>query len=373
MHLYEVDGSGGRIVYVRLFSIIAFFILIIACINFVNLSTGCTANRAGEVGIRKVAGAKRISLIKQFFGESILMVILAMILALVWIILILPTFNTISGKQLSLHLFSPGILLALIVIGIFTCLAAGGYPAVLLSSFQPAVVFRGTGKSGTRKGWLRRILVFIQFSISILLIVSTTVVYKQLHYIQTKDIGMDKENILYIPMRGEVINTYPTMKNEWQKNSNILNVTTTSHLLSGDISKTGGWDWEGENSTPKLLMNFGLFGYDYTDTFKIPMADGRFFSRDYSDNLSVVVNEKAVQAMGMKSPIGKRLSHLSFNKNFKIIGVVKDFQFRSLHHTIQPLVLLLKSEMVNGLIESDSCNASAASGLVCLSSLRNSA
>jgi putative ABC transport system permease protein len=141
------------------------------------------------------------------------------------------------------------------------------------------------------------------------------------------------------------------MKNEWLKNTNILNVTISSHLPSNIASQTGGWDWEGEDTSQKLLMGFALFGYDYTDTFKIPIVEGRFYSQDFSDDQSIVVNEKAVEAMGLKSPLGKRLSQLGFGKNFTIVGVVKNFNFRPLYYNIQPLVLMLNSKMANGLLD----------------------
>jgi putative ABC transport system permease protein len=212
--LYSIDGSGGRIVIVSLFSIIALFVLMIACINFINLSTGRTARRTREIGIRKVVGATRITLVKQFFGESGLMVAAAMILAIIWTKLLLPAFNNISMKQLTLDIFSPGMLLALIGIALFTCLLAGSYPALFLSSFQPANILRESGTSRGRKGRLRKLLVFVQFLISVFLIISTTVVYKQLYYIKSRDLGMDKKNIIHIPLNENLDKKYRTLKNE---------------------------------------------------------------------------------------------------------------------------------------------------------------
>lgn len=348
--LYSIDGSGGRIVLVVFFFIIALFVLMIACINFINLSTGRAARRSREIGIRKVVGASRITLIKQFFMESSLMVAAAMILAALWIKLMLPAFNHISMKQLTMDIFSPDILLAFIGIAVFTCLLAGSYPALFLSSFQPANILRKIGKSRGRKGGFRKLLVFVQFLISVFLIINTTVIYKQLYYIKSRDLGIDKENIIHIPIKENLGKKYLTLKNEWIKNPNILNVTLSSHMPTNITNQTGGWDWEGENSTTELLMRFALFGYDYTDTFKIPMVLGRFYSKDFSDGQSIVVNEKAAKVMGLRSPLGKRLSHLGLGKKFNIIGVVKDFNFMSLHHEVQPLILMLNSNMANGLI-----------------------
>jgi len=349
-HLYSIDGNGGMIIFVVFFSIIALFVLIIACINFINLSTGRTSTRTREIGIRKVVGASRIMLIKQFYGEFGLMVAAAMILAISWTMLALPAFNELARKQLTLDIFTSDMLLALISIALFTCLLAGSYPALLLSSFQPANILSGMSKSRGRKGRLRKLLVFVQFSISVFLIISTTVVYKQLYYIKNRDWGINKENIIRIPLSENIAKNYFTMKNEWLKNPNILNVTISSHVPSMINELTGGWEWEGENSTRELLMGFALFGYDYTDTFKIPMVQGRFYSKEFSDIQAVVVNEKAVEAMGMKDPIGKRLSQLGFQKNYTIVGVVKNFNFLPLHHQIQPLVMMSNQGMTGGLI-----------------------
>ncbi|HLP46080.1 MAG TPA: ABC transporter permease, partial [Candidatus Kapabacteria bacterium] len=196
LHLYAIDGNGGGIVYVRLFILIALLVLIIACINFVNLATGRTMNRAKEVGIRKVVGARRIRLVKQFFGESIMMVAMAMLLAIIWVMLAMPFFNAISGKQFTIDFFSTGLLLSLVYIAIFVCFAAGSYPALYLSSFNPVKVIKGMGRGLGRKVWLRRSLVFVQFTISVALIISTVVVYKQLEFLKNKNLGLDKNNII---------------------------------------------------------------------------------------------------------------------------------------------------------------------------------
>lgn len=347
LRLYSITGEGGRIKYVRLFSLVALFILIIACINFMNLATACSTNRAREVGIRKVAGAHRFNLIKQFFSESLFMLLIALILAIVGVKLMLPFFNALSGKQLTMSFIaSKDIILILIGITVFTGLLAGGYPAVFLSSFRPANVLKGLLKAGGKGAWLRKTLVVAQFAISVILIICTMVVFRQLDYIRNKDIGLDKENVIYISSRGSIGNQYETVKTELLKNPNVLAVTISSDLPSNISSETGGWEWEGENSSQKVLMGFGLFGYDYPDTFKIPMAQGRFYSKEFTDDQSLVVNEKAVEVMGLKEPIGKRISFIG--KNFKIIGVAKDFHFKSLHHEIKPLVMMLDGKMIDG-------------------------
>ncbi|HLP47506.1 MAG TPA: ABC transporter permease, partial [Candidatus Kapabacteria bacterium] len=196
VRLYAIDGNGGGIVFIRLFILIALLVLIIACINFVNLATCRTINRAKEVGIRKVVGARRINLIYQFFGESTIMVAMAMLLAIIWVILAMPFFNAISGKQFTLDFFSTGLLLGLVYIAIFVCFAAGSYPALYLSSFNPVKVIKGMGRGLGRKVWLRRSLVFVQFTISVALIISTVVVYKQLEFLKNKNLGLDKNNII---------------------------------------------------------------------------------------------------------------------------------------------------------------------------------
>jgi putative ABC transport system permease protein len=350
-HLYSVDGKGGLINYIRIFSIIALFVLFIACINFINLTTARAPTRALEVGIRKVVGANRSNLVKQFLGESVLMIFIAILLAIILVKLMLPMLNTFLGKQLNINLFTNlegiGVLIA---IALLTSLLAGSYPAVFLSAFQPVNIFKQKVEPGSRKGWFRKILVVFQFSISIILLINTTVVYKQLDYIKNKDLGIDKKNIIYISSKGITGEKYQTLKNELLKNSNVLNVTVSSHLPSNIANWSGGWDWGGGEENMKVIIGFAMVGYDFTDTFKIPMTKGRFYSRDFSDDHSVVINEKAEEVMGLNEPVGKRLSFIG--RNFIIIGVVKNFHSRSLYHDMQPLVLMFgNSKILRGVMD----------------------
>jgi ABC-type antimicrobial peptide transport system permease subunit len=350
MHLYSVDGNGGEIKYVRLFSLVAFFVLIIACINFMNLSTARLTHRTKEIGLRKVVGANRIQLIKQYLAESMGTVLIAIILAIMLVALILPEFSALSGKQLSMNFFTNiYIILGLIFITLFTGILSGSYPALYLSSFHPARVFKGIIKSGKGAALFRRVLVVIQFAISIVLVISTTVIYQQLEFLRTKELGFDKEHIVYMKMGENIAKNHETIKIELLKNPNIFNVTVSSNLPTDIANMTGGWDWEGEKSDEKVLMSFALFGLDYIETFKMQMVEGRFYSKEFLNDDSIVVNEKAVKTMGLKLPLGKRLSFIG--KNYKIIGVVKDFHLRSLHHEIKPLVLMLDGSMIGNLLD----------------------
>lgn len=344
LHLYATDG-GGEIVYVRIFSLIALLVLVIACINFVNFATGRTNNRSKEVGIRKVVGAGKINLVRQFFGESILTVFLAMLLSITWVTMAFPAFKSLLAKDFSINFFSADFLLILIGICLFTCIAAGSYPAFFLSSFKPINVLEKIYKSQSRKGWLRKTLLFLQYTISVGLILNAIIVSKQLNYIDYKKIGLDKDNIIYFKLSGDMADKYEAMKSEWLKNPSISNVTISSSLPTNVLGHSGGWSWEGETSDGTILMSLGLFGIDYQNTFKIPMSEGRFFSYDFSDDHSVVINEKAAKIISSTSPIGRQLSFAGMN--FTIIGVVKDFNFKSLRNVIQPLVMFPNNKVLS--------------------------
>jgi ABC-type antimicrobial peptide transport system permease subunit len=347
LHLYSTDGSGGDIVYIRIFSLIALLVLVIACINFVNFATGRTDNRSKEVGIRKVVGAVKMNLVRQLFGESILIVFFAMLLSIILLFLVFPVFKSLLARDFSINLFSVDFFLILISIFLFTCIAAGSYPAFFLSSFRPINVLGKTFKSQSRKGWLRKILVFFQYAISVCLILSAIIVYKQLNYIDYKNIGLDKDNIIYLRLSGDMADKYEAMKSEWLNNPNISNVTISSSLPTNVIGQSGGWKWEGDTSDGTLLISLGLFGIDYQNTFKIPMSEGRFFSYDFSDDHSVVINEKLVKIISSTSPIGHQLSFAA--NNFNIVGVVKDFHFKSLRNEIKPLVMFPNNKILTPL------------------------
>lgn len=347
IHLYsniqfDLD-SVGDIKYVTIFSLLALFVLIIACINFMNLTTAKSAKRAKEVGLRKVIGAKRPQLIWQFFGESMLMSCFAFLLALVLVELILPLFNNLSGKNLSL---TPSgnitIYLGLVVITLITGILAGSYPALLLSAFQPVKTLKGasdvktTGKN--RTPLFRKILVVTQFTLSIGLIIGTTVIYTQLGFMRDKDLGINKEHIVYIPMAESVIEKYESIKKEFLRNPDVVNVSASLALPTDIGNSPGSPEWEGKDPNNNMQIKADFVDYDYIETFQIKMAQGRSFSKEFPTDKdeAYIVNEEAVRRMGLESPVGKQFSF--WNRKGKIIGVMKDFHFRPMYYQIQPIV-----------------------------------
>ena len=343
IHLHNFAG-GGPIVYVYIFSIIGMLILAIACMNFMNLSTARSATRAKEVGIRKVVGSSRLQLVKQLLGESLLMSFIALILALFLTEFMLPYFNNLLGKNMELQ-FPSSLILSLVGIAIITGIVSGSYPALFLSNFQPAKVLMGSLHSSSKSQLFRKILVVTQFGISIMLIISATVVYKQLKYIRNKDMGIEKECIVNLELRGGLRNQYRVTKRELLQNPDILSVTATNGSFYRRFS-TDNANWEGKKEEEKVIIFIHSVDFDYLKTFGLKMADGRYFSREFPTDISdnVIVNETAVKAMGMDSPIGKRFScpvPYGKDKEGSIIGVVKDFHFHSLHEEIRPLILLI--------------------------------
>lgn len=339
LYLYSPEG-GGLIRSITIFSIIALFVLIIACINFMNLSTARSANRSNEVGLRKVVGAKKFDLVQQFFGESILLSLITLFLALVLVWLLIPTFNSLMSKQLSLTLLlQPLVILGVIGIALFTGIVSGSYPALFLSSFQPIQTLKGASRSGTTTIIFRKILVVFQFALSIFLIIGTVVSYRQMNFVRHKDLGYDQKDVLCIRMIGSLQNQYETAKNELLRNPNIVSITRSVQHPVNIGSSVRALDWDGKNPDESASMNFEYVDYDYFKTLGMEIIDGRSFSREHSTDLSegYIVNEEAVRLMGINSPVGKRLS--VFRKEGRIIGVVKNYHFQPLHEPIRPFVI----------------------------------
>lgn len=340
IHLYAL-GGGGLITYIYIFSGMAVFILLIACINYMNLSTARSANRAREVGIRQVVGANRTQLIKQFMGESILYAFIALIIGLIILHLVLPTFSQLAEKPLRMD-YSVSIILVLIGLTLFTGILAGVYPAFVLSSFQAIRALKGALKSRGGNALFRRILVVTQFSLSIFLIIGTLFVFRQINFMMNMELGYHKENILLVPMRSQLTRNYQVFKTKLQENPNIISMTranTTPDIKQSSIADYDiTWDGreEGDNFPGINIMGVDA---DYLRTFQIEMAEGRFFSEQLQTDStdSWVINEAAAAAMGLESPLGKGV-YWSDNKG-KIIGVIKDFHFSSLHEEIEPLLM----------------------------------
>jgi len=342
-HIRPNVTTPGDIKYVYIFSAIALLILLVACINFMNLATARSANRATEVALRKVVGANRGQLIKQFFGESLLLSFPSLFLAVVLAELLLPLFRNISGKSLSVY--SEGnewVLLGLIAIALLTGILSGSYPALILSGFQPVKVIKGILRLGGSGGVLfRKVLVVSQFAFSISLIICTMVLLFQVRYMQNRETGLDREHVIYLPLRGDMGLKYEAIKSELQKNPQIISTTTASTVPRRGIALSGPADrWEGALPNEKYEWFLIGVGPDYLATFNLKMAEGRFFLKDNSDETKrerVVINETAAKAIGGKSSLGVKFTFWGID--CEVIGVVKDFHFRSMHHSIGPLIL----------------------------------
>jgi cell division protein FtsX len=293
------------------------------------------------VGIRKTVGAYRSHLIRQFFGESFILTLMASVLALVLVSLFLPMFNNLTGKSFTWHLLiQKAFIVGILAIVFLTVLLAGSYPSLLLSRFQPVKVLKGEHLTGAKGSLFRKVLVVLQFSLSIFLILGTMMIFKQVHYLRGHDVGYNRDNIVYFGIGTRFRQNIDTIKTEWITHSSILGVTLTDIPPYRWQSNAGYGDvhWEGKtNQQVKMVMM--SVDYDYLDTFELKMAQGRFFSKDFSTDASdaYVVNQAAVRAMEMDDPIGKEL--IVWDLKRRIIGVVQDYHFESLHNEIIPMAM----------------------------------
>jgi len=330
--------SGGRITYVKLFSIIAVFILLIACINFMNLTTARSTKRAKEVGIRKVAGAARPALMRQFLSEAMLITVLSVSLALVLVYVLLPFFNQLSGKHIIFPHANIYFWICLLCLTFITGLAAGSYPAVLLSSFQPIKILKGSMKFGNHAVRLRKGLVVFQFVLSILFITGTIVVSRQVNYIQQTHLGYDRENLIYVPIEGNLVEKYGVFKQEALNTPGIQMVSRIGETPTAIGSSTYGVEWDGKTPNAAPMFTQTAIGYDFVKTMHLKLIAGRDLSREFaSDSFGYLVNESALKLIGYKDPIGKSLT--VWGRKGTIVGVLKDFHFSSLHSPILPLIV----------------------------------
>ncbi|MEM9986079.1 MAG: FtsX-like permease family protein, partial [Bacteroidota bacterium] len=352
-YVYDQE-PGGDLSYVYIFSAIALFILLIACINFMNLSTARSANRAREVGVRKALGSQRHHLIAQFLSESIMVTLIAFAIGLLLADLLLPSFNELANKNLQLPWsswwFVPGMLTGVIIIG----LIAGLYPAFFLSAFKPVEVFKGAVSRGVKSGYMRSALVVFQFTTSIVLIVSTTVVYRQLNFVQQKKLGYNKEQVLIIEdpysLGGDKARA---LKQAMLQLPAVEKATLTSFLpVSGsDRNNTVFWPEGNRNEETSVIMQYWRGDHDFIQTMGIEIQEGRDFSVEFpTDSQAVIINEEAVRQWGFKDPIGRRLSTFAgglsdggapLTQEFNIVGVVKNFHFESLKSKVSPLGLFI--------------------------------
>lgn len=331
--------AGGRITYVKLFSVIGILILMMACINFINLSTARASRRVKEVGLRKTFGASKISLIHEFLLEALLLSLLALLVSLVVVNLSLPIFNNFAEKNVALN-FQPDLILFLIGIILFTVLASGLYPAFYLSGFKAVKIFKDSTSSSFGKFGLRKALVISQYALSILLIISVLVVSQQMEFISNQNLGYSKSNVLHFEREGKVAENMDTFLSELKNVPGVINASSTAWNFINSRASAGGISWEGKD--PDAIVSFEVqqVNYDLIETLGITLKAGRTFSQEFStDRSAIVFNEAAIKIMGIEDPIGKTVDVWGGDR--EIIGVVKDFHFESMYSTISPLFFIM--------------------------------
>lgn len=339
--------SGGKIENVRLFSFVAVFILLIACINFMNLATARSGQRSKEVGVRKAVGARQYSLVRQFMSEAVLIAIFSVTLALLTVILLLPAFNNLTGKSIHIPFQNPLFWLVICSLTLLTGVIAGSYPAFFLSALNPIKVLKGSIAVGGRSIILRKGLVVFQFSLSIMLIVGMIVVYQQLEYVQKKNLGFDRENLIYFALEGDLIKNYDVMKEEISNLSAVQSVSEMAETPSSSSFGTEAISWEGSSKGDRVRFTPMGVNYDFVKTMNISFKEGRDYSKTFgSDSTGVIINEAALKVIGFKDPIGK-IVNWGTNKAH-IIGVVKDFHFQSLRTAIRPMITYLVKKPQSG-------------------------
>ena len=351
IHLHQYWGYGhdpGAIVFVYIFSAIAIFVLLIACINFMNLSTARSSTRAREIGLRKVSGAGRRAVITQFFGESVLLAFISLIFALIIVSSILEVFNKVSGKELNFNsLLTPQFIIAMILVTLIAGLISGIYPALYLSAFRPIKVLKGDLSAGMKSGWFRKVLVVVQFTLSVFLIIGTVIIYRQLNYMKSKDLGYDRENMFYFQMRGQIKDNYQTIKDEFLRDPQVLCVSAASHQPHQIGSNSGGGDWDGRDPDLSVLIGNNIVDYDFIETMKIELKDGRSFSREFPGDMAsledtsanFMINEVLEEIMEKENAVGERFQ--MWGMQGRIVGVMKDFHYHSVRTKIEPLMFML--------------------------------
>ena len=327
------QAKAGRMRYIRLFSLIAGFILFIACINFMNLSTAKASNRLKEMGVKKVMGANRGALIRQYFSESTLLAFLSLLVAIMLVLIFLPQFENITGKNLSLQI-DLRLIIGILGITLMAGLVAGIYPALYLSSFQPISIITGKLRSAFGDTWLRKGLVVFQFTISTILILSVFIISEQINYAQSKELGWKRDNIIQFEYSAESSEAYQAFSNELKAIPGVVNATGFNHNLTGEYGTTTGLSWEGKNPEDQISFVALEAGFNFIETMDMELTDGRSFraESDYNDT-KIILNESAVKKIGMDDPVGRVVN--LWGQKREIIGVVKDFHFASLYEDIQ--------------------------------------
>jgi len=349
-HLYNnFDENGheieGRIKYVRIFIIIAWIILIIACINFMNLATARSEKRAREVGIRKTLGSAKQSLVLQFISESLLMSLIAGVMATLILALVLPPFNLLVQKNMALDLLAPAHFISLLLIILVCGLVAGSYPAFYLSSFQPVAVLKGLRISGSSgAAFIRRGLVVLQFSISVILIICTIVIYRQISHVKHRDIGYQKEGLIFSSVQGSMGTNFSAIKHELQASGLVENACLSSNIILELGSNTGDFSWPGKDPSKQVLITVESVSPEYVSTLGVTLKEGRdFYPNSKADSNNVIINERLAKLIGIKDIVGTKLSR-DGSSGYTVVGVIKDFIYNSMYAPAQPTILFSNPE-----------------------------
>lgn len=366
-HLYSEFkngvNAGGAIKYVWMFGIIGVFVLLLACINFMNLSTARSEKRSKEVGIRKTMGSGKTQLILQFFSESLVTVLFAFVFSLLLVQLILPFFNSVADKQMSILWSSPVFWIICAGFSLFTALIAGSYPAFYLSSFRPVKVLKGTFKVGRFAALPRKVLVVVQFTVSVVLIIGTIIVYKQIQFAKNRPVGYSRESLVSIPTIDTAIHShFNAVKDELEQSGVITSVAESGSPTTAVWGSTSGISWRGKD--PNLSVDFGTVNasYEYGKTVGWHLKEGRDFSRDFgTDTSAIILNETAVNFMGLQSPIGETLTW--FGKPYSVIGVIDDMVMESPYASATPIIYSLNRGSGNVVIAKINPSVSASNAL----------
>jgi putative ABC transport system permease protein len=345
IHLYSKNPGEpeptGSITYVYIFGIVAVFLVLIAAMNYMNLATARSTRRAREVGLRKVVGSRRGPLVLQFLSESLVFTLVSLVIGIVLIAVLLPTFNNLAGRSFNLHvLYSPVVILSLLAVVVIVGFFGGSYPAFFLSRFSPVAVLKGEITQGSAGSLFRKVLVVIQFSISVIMIICTLVVFKQLNYLKTMDQGFDQKNVIGLNLNGNMARKYPVLKELFLTNQNIKSVTSTNTEVGQGSGKTI-FQVETDQGMSNRGINFAVVDHDFIETLGITMLQGRDFQQDMpSDTLTgVVVNETFVRRMSWAEPVGKKVTLGNFI-NGRVIGVMKDYHQTGMYNEIESLLLI---------------------------------
>ena len=348
---FDTNGKEkeGRIKYVNLFSLIAWIILIIACINFMNLATARSEQRAREVGVRKVLGAGKGKLIGQFIGESLIMAFISAFLAVIIVYVVLPAFNMLVEKQLIVDILNPVHIGALVSIAILCGLIAGSYPAFYLSSFNPVTVLKGLKlKSGASAGFIRKSLVIVQFTISVVLIISTIIIYQQLQHVKDRDLGYNKEGLVYTTLSGKMKENFGVIKNDLIRTGVVQNASLSNSQVLQLGSNTGDFDWQGKDPNKQVLITVEGVNPEYVSTMGMHLKSGRdFYSDIKSDSNNIIINEALAKLLGKKDVVGSVVTRNGGKEKYTIVGVINDFVYNSMYSPAAPLILYSDTSNVN--------------------------